>query len=50
LPSGEASRKDGAHRRAIAAAGVAYRASLPPEANARLMTVMAAKTPYIGRG
>jgi NAD(P)-dependent dehydrogenase (short-subunit alcohol dehydrogenase family) len=32
------------------ARGVAYMASLPPEANVQFMTVMAAKMPYIGRG
>jgi NAD(P)-dependent dehydrogenase (short-subunit alcohol dehydrogenase family) len=32
------------------ARGVAYMASLPPEANVLFMTVMAAKMPYVGRG
>ena len=32
------------------ARGVAYMASLPPEANVLFMTVMANKMPYVGRG
>ncbi len=32
------------------AAGVAYMASLPPDANVLFMTVMANKMPYVGRG
>jgi NADP-dependent 3-hydroxy acid dehydrogenase YdfG len=32
------------------ARGVAYMASLSPDANVQFMTVMATKMPYIGRG